>query len=114
MPARGRYARTIACSPATTRRKCASRCRGAPRSTSTTTASRVAEDHSDDLDLDTVVDIFVADLHARGQSVARPDEPLRDIDFIARLARTYRVLPTQYPTVEETDAVARVEAAIGT
>ena len=76
-------------------------------------AVRVAEEHSDDLDLDTVVDTFVADLHERGHSVARPDEPLLDIDFITRLARTYRVLPTLYPTVEETDAVARVEAAIG-
>jgi hypothetical protein len=76
-------------------------------------ARRVADEHTDDLDLDTVVDTFVADLHQRGQSVARPDDALHDIDFIAHLARTYRVLPTQYPTVEETDAVARVEAAIG-
>jgi len=77
-------------------------------------ARQVADEHSDDLGLDTVVDTFVADLHERGQSVTRPDEPLRDTDFIACLARTYRVLPTQYPTVEETEAVARVEAAIGT
>jgi hypothetical protein len=76
-------------------------------------ARRVADEHTDDLDLDTVVDTFVADLHQRGQSVARPDDALHDIDFFAHLARTYRVLPTQYPTVEETDAVARVEAAIG-
>ena len=76
-------------------------------------ALRVAEDYSDDLDLETVIDTFVADLHERGHSVVPPDEPLRDIDFIARLARTYRVLPTQYPTSEETDAVARIEAAIG-
>jgi hypothetical protein len=76
-------------------------------------ARRLADDHDDDLDLDTVVDMFVADLDARGHDAARPADPLRDIDFIARLARTYRVLPTHYPTVEETEAVARVQAAIG-
>ncbi|MEO5842258.1 MAG: hypothetical protein ABIQ73_22215 [Acidimicrobiales bacterium] len=76
-------------------------------------ARRVADQHSDDLDLDTVVDTFVVDLQARGQAVERPDDPLHDIDFVARLARTYRVMPTDYPTVEETEAVARVEAAIG-
>jgi hypothetical protein len=77
------------------------------------TARRVADEHLDDLGLDTVVDTFVADLNARGQLSSRPDDPLHDVDFIARLARTYRVLPTHYPTVDETDAVARIEAAIG-
>ena len=76
-------------------------------------ARRRADDHGDDLDLDTVIDTFVKDLRARGHDVARPADPLRDIDFIALLARTYRVLPTRYPTVEETEAVARVQAAIG-
>ena len=76
-------------------------------------ARRVADEHLDDLDLETVVDTFVADLHARDHDIARPADPRRDIDFIALLARTYRVLPTRYPTPEETDAVARIEAAIG-
>jgi hypothetical protein len=76
-------------------------------------ARRVADERGDDLDLDTVVDTFVSDLRARSHSVSRPDDPLHDIDFIALLARTYRVLPTRYPTIEETEAVARVEAAIG-
>lgn len=76
-------------------------------------ARRIADDHVDDLDLATVVDTFVADLRRRGHAVDRPFDPRHDIDFIALLARTYRVLPTQYPTAEETDAVTRVEAAIG-
>jgi hypothetical protein len=76
-------------------------------------ARRAADEHLDDLGLDTVVDMFVADLQRRGHAVDRPADPLHDIEFIALLARTYRVLPTQYPTAEETDAVARAEAAIG-
>jgi hypothetical protein len=75
-------------------------------------ARRVADEHSDDLDLDTVVDTFVADLQTRGHELERPDDALHDIDFIVRLARTYRVMPTEYPTAEETEAVARIEAAI--
>jgi hypothetical protein len=76
-------------------------------------ARRTADDHLDDLDLDTVVDTFVADLRARGHAIDRPADPRHDIDFIAMLGRTYRVMPTRYPTADETEAVARVEAAIG-
>jgi hypothetical protein len=74
---------------------------------------RVADEHLDDLDLDTVVDTFVADLRRRSHPVDRPDDALHDIDFIALLARNYRVMPTQYPTADETAAVARQEASIG-
>jgi hypothetical protein len=75
-------------------------------------ARLVADDRLDDLDLDKVIDTFVADLRARGHKIDRPADVRHDIDFIALLARTYRVMPTQYPTADETQAVARVEAAI--
>jgi hypothetical protein len=73
---------------------------------------RVADEHLDDLDLATVIDSFVADLAARGIAVQPATDPLRDIGFIATLARTYRVVPSQFPTTEETEAVRRREGEV--
>ncbi|HEV8298260.1 MAG TPA: hypothetical protein VGQ20_13210, partial [Acidimicrobiales bacterium] len=76
------------------------------------TAVRIADEHLDNLDIDTVLDAFFADLDARGTPVDRTDDPLHDVGFIAALARAYRVVPSQFPTDAETDAVRRREALI--
>jgi hypothetical protein len=55
---------------------------------------RVADEHLDDITLDAVVDRFVADLAGRGIPCARPDDPMRDVDFIATLADAYRQAPS--------------------
>ena len=47
------------------------------------------DDHTDDLDLDAVVDRFLADLHEHGTPCARPADPLTDPDWIATLNRFY-------------------------
>jgi hypothetical protein len=47
------------------------------------------DDHSDDLDLDTVVDTFLADLHAHDTPCPRPADPLRDPDWMATLTHFY-------------------------
>jgi hypothetical protein len=75
-------------------------------------ARRVADEHLDDLALDTVLDSFWADLGTRGMAVAPSPDPLHDIGFIAALARAYRVVPTVFPTGAETDAVRERERLI--
>jgi hypothetical protein len=55
---------------------------------------RIADEHLDDIVLDTVVDRFVADLTNRGIACSRPDDPHRDVDFIATLAAAYRRAPS--------------------
>jgi hypothetical protein len=52
-------------------------------------------DHKDDLTHDQVFDTFLADLRARGVSVAEPSDPLTDVDFMQALMNTYDVAPTQ-------------------
>lgn len=76
-------------------------------------ARRVADEHRDDLTIDAVIDAFVDDLRVKGHRVDRPTEPLRDVQFIARLARAYRVVPTIFPTTAETEAVARTPTTVG-
>jgi hypothetical protein len=49
-----------------------------------------ADDHTDDLSLDRVVDAFLADLRRRGHGVAAPDDPLHDEAWVAALAGAYR------------------------
>lgn len=52
--------------------------------------ARRADDGDDPLDLATVVDVFVADLHDRGIDVNAPDDPLRDVAWVGTLGSTYR------------------------
>lgn len=59
-------------------------------------AARVT-DHSDDLDLGTVVDMFLADLGTRGRRVAVPTDPLGDPVWVSALADTYRESPPRIP-----------------
>ena len=51
-------------------------------------------DHRDDLTLEMVVDRLLADLRARGVSVASPTDPLHDTEFVRALIATYAVAPT--------------------
>ncbi|MEM9175499.1 MAG: hypothetical protein AAGC67_09715 [Myxococcota bacterium] len=48
-------------------------------------AARVREAHLDDLVFDDVIDRLLEDLAARGQTLARPEDPLRNTGFIAAL-----------------------------
>lgn len=52
-------------------------------------AARIRDDHSDDLDLERVVDRFLDDLAGRGVACARPADPLADERFTALLAEQY-------------------------
>jgi len=54
-------------------------------------------DHLDDLTLDRVFEVFVADLRAQGIAFEVPTNPLRDPGFIGLLAATYDVAPRAYP-----------------
>lgn len=56
-------------------------------------AERVADEHLDDIDLDEVVARFRADLAERGIDCPVPEDPTRDVDFIATLADAYRIVP---------------------
>ena len=54
-------------------------------------AAREADDHVDDLDLETVVVTFLEDLAQRGVEVEPPEDPLHGEDWIATVAETYRI-----------------------
>jgi hypothetical protein len=70
-------------------------------------ARRAVDEHLDDLGIDTVLTILAEDLGARGVAVGRPDRAwLTDQQFIAHLARQYRVVPRLFPTEAETLSVA--------
>lgn len=47
------------------------------------------EDHTDDLDLDRVVDTLVADMRSRGVDVSAPDDPHHDEQWVATVSSTY-------------------------
>lgn len=51
-------------------------------------------DHSDDVTLDIVVDRLLADMRARGATVATPRDPLHDTDFVRAAIATYSIAPT--------------------
>src|SRR4029077_4024089 len=50
-------------------------------------------DHSDDLTHDVVFDRLLADMRARGVTVAEPSDPLHDRALIRALTATYSVAP---------------------
>ena len=63
---------------------------------------KMVMDHSDDLTLDQVFDIFIKDLRARGKTFEMPTDPVRDQDFIRLLNGTYdpgtpRFYPAEAP-----------------
>lgn len=51
-------------------------------------------DHSDDLTHDVVFERLLADMRAKGVTVAEPSDPLHDTDFIRALIATYTIAPT--------------------
>ena len=63
-------------------------------------------DHTDDLTPQRVFETFLADLRAKGISVATPSDPMRDPAFIALLASTYDVPPASYPAEAPVDSAA--------
>ena len=54
-------------------------------------AAREVDEHLDDLDLETVVSVFLADLALRGIAVDPPEDPLHGEDWVAAIADTYRI-----------------------
>jgi hypothetical protein len=63
---------------------------------------RVAQDHSDDIALDRVFEIFCDDLRARGERFEVPSDPLHDKVFIRLLNRVYDLgTPTVVPPEPE-------------
>jgi len=52
---------------------------------------RRVDDHGDDLTLERAVEIFAADLAARGREAPTPDDPLGDEAFVAALNDVYRL-----------------------
>ncbi len=52
-------------------------------------------DHSDDIDLDHVVDTLLADMRARGVEVERPTDPHHDEAWVAAISSTYGKRPPQ-------------------
>ena len=57
-------------------------------------AARMADEHQDDLDLETVVSTFLADLEQRGDEVDPPDDPLHGENWVAAVANAYRIAVT--------------------
>ena len=54
----------------------------------------MADEHQDDLDLETVVSTFLADLEQRGDEVDPPDDPLHGENWVAAVANAYRIAVT--------------------
>jgi hypothetical protein len=54
-------------------------------------AARRADEHEDDLDLETVVEIFFRDFERRGIDCAPPEDPLHGEDWVATVANAYRI-----------------------
>ena len=64
-------------------------------------------DHTDDIGQEQVLDIFIADLRARGETVDMPSDPITDPAFIELLTRTYDPgKPAIYPPAPEEAFVA--------
>jgi hypothetical protein len=59
--------------------------------------ARVVDEHRDDLALEGVLETFLADLDARGNGVARPEDPLRDPAFVRTLSQAYHRAPSVHP-----------------
>lgn len=55
--------------------------------------ARMIDEGIDTLDLDRIVDIFMADLTAKGIDVARPTDAINDEEFVALIAATYKERP---------------------
>jgi hypothetical protein len=58
------------------------------------------DEHSDDIDLDGVLERFTRDLAGRGIACRIPDDPVRDPDFIRLLQRTYVRTPSVFASAD--------------
>ena len=56
-------------------------------------SARAWREHSDDLDLDTVVARFLTDAAERGFPIERPDDPLHDPTFVEQLSALHPLAP---------------------
>jgi hypothetical protein len=56
-------------------------------------AARVYDDHEDDLELATIVDLLRADLRERGHVVGEPSDPYRDPEWSRVLTSVYSLTP---------------------
>ena len=54
-------------------------------------AAGEADAHLDDLDLATVVSVFLADLEMRGLEIDPPVDPLHGEEWVAAVAGSYRI-----------------------
>src|SRR5262249_3243907 len=59
--------------------------------------ARCIDEHRDDLQLEQVLDTFLAHLAGRGSPAERPPDPLHDASFVATLSAVYRVAPSVFP-----------------
>ncbi|MGW9131905.1 hypothetical protein [Streptomyces sp. NPDC055681] len=64
-------------------------------------------DHTDDLTLEKVFNVLIADLRARGITFSEPSDPMTDREFIALLTDTYAMAPREYPA----EAPLNIQAA---
>lgn len=62
-----------------------------------TAEAEAVDRHSDDLTLEQVCSVFVADLERRGVTAEVADDPLHDSSFIAALSDVYPRSPTVFP-----------------
>lgn len=68
---------------------------------------KMSLDHSDDLSLDQVLDMLIADLRARGETFEMPTDPVTDRAFIRLLTRTYDLgKPAIFPPDPVEDVIA--------
>lgn len=68
-------------------------------------------DHTDDLSHEQVFDTLIADLRAKGITVAEPSDPLHDDAIIHTLLSTYTIAPTTDWLEDETDNRTQPERA---
>ncbi len=62
-------------------------------------------EHTDDLTLDTALELLCADLRRRGVQFVEPSDPLHDSEFVALLTREYAMAPSAYPVEAPLDLV---------
>jgi len=55
------------------------------------------QDHTDDITNEKAIGMLIADMRAKGETVAEPSDPMTDTAFIAQLTESYKMAPTSYP-----------------
>lgn len=65
--------------------------------------AKIRDEHRDDLTLEQVVDVFLADLARRGTELERSARPLDDPALMAAITEAYPLPDLVYPTEKETE-----------